>query len=307
MQGDLLLAPATTIFAVIQDQGTRAPMSSVLAYESYRGLDITPSGCRTGTPPGPSGDCGASNATHVISIDWYGSGDLGFQNVSGRLSVVSVTYGGDASNPNVASSAVNGCPQHGPGGVMALPSGPTRNFFVGGRNDQYGRLFVGKIYEIVVYNRSLPPAERMASTDALQQKYKIASVHCDAPPKPPPLCNAPALRSSGLSVTEMARLRAFMAKLSTPALTHSLPYQMAVTAGNYMIGFDARCAGLNNGTILPLSSKGATETSLGDLLRAARSVFTGLNNAMLNRYSLHSAEPLARQLAQLWNETASEM
>ena len=308
MQGALLLAPATTIFAVIQDQGTQAPMSSVLGYESYRGLDITPIGCRTGTPPGLSGDCGASNATHVVSIDWYGSGDNGFQNLSGQVSVVSVTYG-DASNPNVASSAVNGCPQHGPTGVAALGAGPSRNFFVGGRadHDQYGRLFFGKIYEVLVYNRSLPPAERMAATRALQQKYKIASVHCDAPPKPPPLCNAPALRSSGLSVTEMARLRAFMAKLSTPALTHSLPYQMAVTAGNYMIGFDARCAGLNNGTILPLSSKGATETSLGDLLRVARKIFMGLNNCLLNRYSLHSAEPLARQLAQLWNETAYEM
>ena len=307
MRGVLALASATTIVAVVRDSGTAAPMSSVLAYDSFRGLDITPSGCSTGYPVGP-GDCSANDAKRVVSADWYGSGDIGYTNLTAQLSVVSVTYG-LGGNPDIASSTVNGCSQHVAAGVRATHAAPSEAFFVGGRDDGYGRYFHGGVYEILVYNRSLTDAELTATTRALQLSYNTTSgAPCGTPPTPDlNISCAALLHSEGLAAAKVARLNSFVQKLSTaPDLNQTLPLRMALAALDYTNGFNARCAGLNNGTVPPLSTLAGTMASLSNMLQAAGSIFEGLANSLANRYALPSAEPLAKRVANLWNETQAE-
>jgi hypothetical protein len=255
LNGKLKLNATMTILAVIHDTGSPSIFSSVFVTETDRGLAITPEGCATGDPIAP-GPCNAS-AARVVSIDWVGSGNLGAHNVSHRLAVAAVTY----SASNLAASSVDGCAEQQKGGgdqllsQVPVPGAPsTHEFHVGSRNNPgYGRYFKGTLHELIVYGRELTADELAAATTTLRQRYDIPPLDC-ALPRPVPTLDCTALRSScvkgtwprgcGLNATEEARLKSFLqAAAAQPETKASVPYAMALTASDFMSGFEERCVG----------------------------------------------------------------
>ena len=188
-------------------------------------------------------------------------------------------------------------------------SAPSTSITIGSRDDGYHRYFGGEVYEVMVFNTSLSQAALESVTTQLQTAYNITRANCS--PRPAPHLDCATLRSSlcspsnwprkcGLNATETDRLHAFLH--ATTSMPDNLPVAMARTALDYARGFDQRCAGLNNGTVPPLSSDKAVLASLTDLLSASGNWYSGLDNAMRNRYNGSDAEPLARELAAVWGK-----
>ena len=102
LNGNLTLSANTTIIAVIRDRGTNTSYSPIVHYETDRGLAIVPTECKTGHPVTPT-PC-TNQSTRVVALDWSGSTDHGWHNLSGRLSVLSAAY--EATS---GSTTVNTC------------------------------------------------------------------------------------------------------------------------------------------------------------------------------------------------------
>ena len=241
--GEAPLSPAATIIAAMRDQGSDHMFSSVLSLQpDLRALAVSATGCASGLPSGPHA-CNASNA-RVVAIDYGGSGNYGFRNISWELVVASVSYG-----PTLGASTVGGCSESDQG-VATAPNGST-SFQLGSRGDGYGRDFKGRVYEVIVYNRTLSSAELSAATAALEQSYGIQPTNCSYVPPPKLDCTALASTlNAGLpSAAQVARVNAFVGALRAkgPALTATLPYAMASMAQDYVAGFERRCTGMTRG------------------------------------------------------------
>lgn len=246
LNGQLDLNATMTVVAVVHDLGTPSAYSSVFVTEAYRGLAITPEDCASGNPVVP-GACNAST-TRVVSIDWSGSGDLGAHNISDRRVVIAVTY----SSTSTAASYVDGCSQQGGVSEIHPPAvASTRSFHVGSRNNPgTDRYFKGILYDLIVYGRELTQAELTSVSTTLRQQYRISAINCSLP-RPKPTLNCTSLRSScvkgtwprgcGLNQSESRKLENFIQAAAVhPATKASVPYAMALTASNFMSGFEKR-------------------------------------------------------------------
>ena len=106
----------------------------------------------------------------------------------------------------------------------------------------------------------------------------------------------------GLGAAERAHMTKYVAATgATPQLAATLAHTMAAVSLSHTAAFDARCAGLNNGTTPQLRSFNASQASLVQHLTTAVSIRAGLVN-LLNTTIRHSADPLAEQLLLLWGD-----
>ena len=244
-----------------------------------------------------------------MAIDWAGSGNGGWRNISSQPVVASVRYG----TGDIATSAVGGCSEQNPQGttVSVVAAGTSTKVALGSRCDGYGRMFKGLVYEVVVFNRSLTDAEHAAVVESLAAKHTVAPVDCSARPKFDLNCTD--LRSTcasgswprkcGLAANETARLNAFLAKVgASPELNATVPAAMARASLDAASAYEARCAGLVNGTIPSLASRASVVASLGDLLSTSGNLFVGLANVLSGRYA-QSEEPLAVAVVKAWEDS----
>ena len=120
-----------------------------------------------------------------------------------------------------------------------------------------------------------------------------------AAPAVPHRCAA-LLATHGLTTLESTHLRQFVSAAASDAnLKATLAHSMGALALSFSAGFEARCDGLNNGTVAPLRSFNSSEASLIQLLTSAVSVHTGLINHMSHTLP-RAADPLAAELLKLW-------
>jgi hypothetical protein len=296
-----VLSNSSTTFVVIRDGGSPVMFSSVVHFSSDRGLAVSPVDCAEGYPTGPH-QCTPSDA-RVLAIDWSGSSDAGFHNISSKITVAAVRYDG-----STATSSVSGCSEQLSGkAVSAVGAGVSNLIAVGSRCDGLGRNFKGLIYEVRIFNRTLTATEHDAIVASLESAHSVPSVNCTA--RPLPHLNCTALRTAcassawprncGLSTTEATRLSAFLSRLTTQALNDTLPAAMALAARSYTRNFELRCAGLVDGSLEPLASAVANTDSLADLLSASGNLYSGLTNVLTGRYA-KSRDPLAVALVAAW-------
>ena len=109
LRADLEVAVASTIVAVVEAHPTTNHTYSPVVHlgsTADHGLAVTPVGCATGNPLGPW-PCNASTP-RVLCIDWSGSDNMGWRDITSVRTVVSVTYAEDQAGLR-ATSAVNGC------------------------------------------------------------------------------------------------------------------------------------------------------------------------------------------------------
>eukprot|EP00937_MAST-01D_sp_MAST-1D-sp2_P002666 g2666.t1 len=320
--GSLALAAASTTLAVLRAQNATNSFATVAHFENDRGLAVSPAYCAGGNPTAAT-PCDAGSELR-LAVDYSGSPNFGKRNIRGKLVVASVAYG--ATN---GTSAVDGCTEQAAAGQVVSVPGATSSttFTVGNRADGHHRQFLGHLYELIVYNRTLGSDELAAAAMAMRSTHSVAPRDCSAtpaptpaptpPPTPLPNLNCTALRAScntgawprkcGLDAAEEARLHAFVAALERAGTVQvaSLPYEMARSALDYTAGFSQRCTALNTGVVPSLASATANEQSLTSLLTTGGNLFEGLNNALTTRYNASGAEPLALALAAAWKATAN--
>lgn len=292
--GSLALAPTKTVFAVFKATGPAGGIySAVFHDDSERGLTVTPSGCSKGYPAGPA-PCNASSPQYLC-IDWSGSENIGVTDVTQRLVAAEVAYG-----PGTASSWVSGCPQQQPSeSVRPVAAGASANFIVGMRGG-YERYFNGDVAEILVYNRTLSPADESATRAYLMDKYSIeAKVNCT---KPLPTVNCTSFQATyGPNASLVMAAASFVDSASAGGLKETVPVEMAQAASQYLAGFRQRCREINNGTLVALPSAAARVAALKLLLGTAGQLLVGVNNTLHNYRLSYRNSTLAQELAALWH------
>lgn len=240
------------------------------------------------------------NTGAQLDIDWVGSTDQERSNpadISDKRVIASIAY--DGNNP---SSYLNGCGES----QDAYASAPSPGgVIVGARSDPgmaYGRFFNGTINEIMVFDRVLTAAERIAVETELATRWSVqyknastcASVECDDG----------VISASGPPAAMVAHLRAFVAATQSEPTQSTLVRTMAIASLNYLASARARCKGLNNGSIPQLRSVGADRASVLQLATTAASVAAGVTNHVQNTLTrLSSTDPVAAQLVKIWNST----
>lgn len=78
---------------------------------------------------------------------------------------------------------------------------------------------------------------------------------------------------------------------------------MAREALVYDTSFFRRCTALAEGSIAALRNPTATNASLTQMLASSGNVYSGLSNAINNRYRQQTEDPIAQNIAQLWNKS----
>jgi hypothetical protein len=81
------------------------------------------------------------------------------------------------------------------------------------------------------------------------------------------------------------------------------PFLPPAPLPSYVAAFEARCAGLNAGTVPALRSFNSSQASLVSLLAAAESLLVGLSNHLATAVAREApVDPLAQQLLSLWGQ-----
>eukprot|EP00750_Incisomonas_marina_P009196 INCI15842.4.p1 GENE.INCI15842.4~~INCI15842.4.p1 ORF type:complete len:1009 (+),score=144.97 INCI15842.4:571-3597(+) len=239
----LELPSASSLFAVMRDDGSIHMYSSVVHLDNDRGIAVDPLHCATGNPQGPR-PCGP-HAARTLAIDYAGSGDHGKRNISATTLIGAVLYA--AQN---ATSFVDGCTEQQFDGevVQVAPASPSSSITLGLRMDSMDRQFEGAVLEVVAYPGTLDANASAAVVHALRNFHNVPARDCKvvAPPTPAPAPAPPAptslncsearvslnctsvswARKCGLSEWETERLATFVAKLEAAGkqTQNSLPY-----------------------------------------------------------------------------------
>jgi hypothetical protein len=282
LEGVLALPPESTVVAVFTDRGT----SNVCC----TGIFFSAPGC-AGMGTKTNGNGGTA-----IMIDWSGSGDTGEDDITGRQVVGAVLY-----NSSGGFSFADGCSQSIDSGV-AIPAPGGSSFMVGSRGNEDARFFNGAISEMLVFDRALNDSERGAVEAYLSTKWPRAGKPLSCAPQPPNCTLPPALAAAA------ARLGRFVEGMRSIGLFADSLYELAhaLLALDSLAAWQARCAGLNNGTIAPLASKASEEAADASYVYSATNLGAGLA-AVLDGY-VGSADPRKAFIGELWansNEAAA--
>ena len=279
-----LPAGATTIIAVMYDRGESSDCCSGIFWSSP--------GC-AGLSTKRESDTSSGVNTTVLVIDWVGSGDTGLDDISNRQIIASVVY-----NTSGSYSFADGCVESSSSNALA---GDT--FMIGSRGADPtlpDRYFNGSLSEIIVFPFALNDTIRETVEEYFAMKWPRSGspLRCNAP-GPPPNCTLPSVLN--ISTT---RLDTFISQMRTTGgfsdalyeLAHALAARASVTA------WGVRCAGLGNGTILPLPSKVSEVAADALYVNTAINIFNGLS-IVLNGYA-DSTDERKLQIYNIWMASA---
>ena len=271
----MALPAESTTFVVFKDGGT--------ANLCCTGVFFSHGGCNgLGTKVGADGI--ASN----LMIDFSGSGDTGTHDLRGRQVIAAVVY-----NATGAFSYADTCDESSQGAVGAAGAG----YMVGSRNAEDARYFNGSISEVLVFPRALNDSERAAVRAYLSAKWPPAgpALRCGAPP---PNCTLPAALAAAA-----ARLARFVAGMRAAAFADSR-YELAhaLLALDAVAAWQARCAGLNDGSITPLASVASEIASEAAYVASPTNLAAGLAT-VLQGYA-GSSDPDKAAIYTVWVASA---
>jgi len=276
--GSLALPPQSTVVAVFSDRGTQNLCCT--------GIFFSAPGC-AGMGTKTNGQGGTA-----IMIDWSGSGDTGQDDVTGRQVVGAVLY-----NASGGFSFADGCAQSVDSGVDIPAPGGT-SFMVGSRGNEDARFFNGTISEMLVFARALNDTERQSVEAYLATKWPRAGKPLSCAPAPPNCTLPPALAASA------ARLGRFVDAMRGVGRFADSMYELAhaLLALDSLAAWQARCAGLGDGSIAPLASAASEKAADASYVASATNLAAGLA-AALQAYS-GSADSRKALIFQLWTGSA---
>jgi hypothetical protein len=182
LAGSAGLPSSSTMVAVVKDTGTTSAYCSGI-FSTIGGLNSLCTERATAQSPAPTDDDPPAPGSSIVAtaLDWGGSPVTpGHRDLLNRPIVLSAIYGDSQS-----MAFVDGCLEleENPGNGAA-----GSGFYVGSRNDEDERYFVGDIAEILVYDRALNSSEHVALVSYLAQKWGFSAnlpKHCQGPPPPP--------------------------------------------------------------------------------------------------------------------------
>jgi hypothetical protein len=278
LEGALSLPPESTIVAVFLDRGETNACCTGLFYSA----------------PGCAGMGTKSNGQGgtAIMIDWSGSGDTGSDDLTGHQTVATVLY-----NSSGGYSFADGCSQSTDSGVT-IPAPGGSSFMVGSRNNEDARFFNGVVSELIVFARALNDTERGNVEAYLGAKWPRGVKPLSCLPAPPN-CTLPAPL-----VASSARLTRFVVGMRSVGQFADSLYELAhaLLALDSVAAWQARCAGLGDGSISPLGSAASERAADASYVSTATNLATGLAT-VLDSYA-NSAYPVQRKISAIW--TSSE-
>jgi hypothetical protein len=272
----MALPSRSTIFAVFRDRGTTNLCCT--------GVFFSVGGCNgLGTKADPSNDDADAS---VLMIDWSGSPDSGTDDIRGRLVVASVLY-----NSTGAYSFADTCSESQDAVVGAAGTG----YMVGSRNNEDDRFLNGTISEIIVYARPLNASEMEAVHAYLLTKWPTTAprLRCSAPL---PNCTLPAALAANAT-----RLTRFVSGMRGPLGQFAdSRYELAhaLLALDSVAAWQARCAGLADGSIPELASRSSEIAADASYVASAGRLASGLA-AVLDSYST-SGDKVRQTIYALW-------
>ena len=280
LEGALVLPPQATVVAVFNDRGETNACCTGIFYSA-------PGCAGMGTKTDGSGGT-------ALMIDWSGSPDTGTDDITGRQVVASVLY-----NASGGYSFADGCSQSiDAGTTIPAPGGTT--FMVGSRNNEDARFFNGLMSEMLVFARALNDTERGAVEAYLATKWPRAGKPLSCGPQPPNCTLPPALAA------QAARLARFVDGMRGPGgLFADSLYELAhaLLALESVAAWQARCAGLTNGTVQPLASRASEAAADAMYVSTAANLASGLAT-VLEGYA-GSADPQKAAIFAIWQASAA--
>ena len=278
LEGALSLPPESTVVAVFLDRGETNACCTGIFYSSP--------GC-AGMGTKTDGQGGTA-----IMIDWSGSGDTGTDDLTGHQTVATVLY-----NASGGYSYADGCSQSIDSGV-AIPAPGGNAFMVGSRNNEDARFFNGVLSELIVFARALNDTERESVEAYLGAKWPRAGKPLSCLPAPPN-CTLPAPL-----VASSARLMRFVAGMRSVGQFADSLYELAhaLLALDSVAAWQARCAGLGNGSITPLGSAASERAADASYVSTATNLASGLAT-VLDAYT-NSADPTKQRISAIWKSSA---
>lgn len=276
LRGNVTLPSQFSVAAVFQDAGESNVCCTGIFYSSP--------GC------GGVGTKANGDGTTVMMIDWSGSDDSGADDITRRQVVAAVVY-----NASGAFSFADGCVQSAERGVSVPPSDA---FMVGSRNDEMGRFFNGNVSEVIVFAHALNDSERDAVQAYLSAKWPRAGKPLSCTPAPPNCTLPQALQAIVKQMTAfVAGMRAGGFADARYELAHALLVLQRVAA------WEARCAGLNAGTIAMLPSVASEAAADAMYVVAPQGIAAGLAT-VLTAYA-GSADPTLAKIYDIWQASNS--
>lgn len=276
---EMALPSSSTIFAVFRDRGTQNTCCT--------GVFFSQGGCNgLGTKLASLNDDADAS---VLMIDWSGSPDSGINDIKGRQVVASVIY-----NASGAFSFADACLQSTSGVVGAAGKG----YMVGSRGNEDGRFLNGSISELVVFARPLNVTEMHAMYAYLAAKWPSdePALLCSGPL---PNCTLPPAL-----VASSARLGRFVDGMRSVGKFADSLYELAhaLLALESVAAWQARCAGLQSGSIAPLASPASERAADESFVASASSLASGLATVLSSYAS--SANPREQVIYAIWLASA---
>lgn len=276
---NMALPASSTIFAVFKDRGTTNACCT--------GVFFSIGGCNgLGTK---AASIGTDETGSALMIDWSGSPDTGQDDIKGRQVVASVVY-----NASGAYSFADGCDESQESAVGAAGTG----YMVGSRNNEDARFVNGTISEVIVFARALNSSEMDSVQAYLLTKWPAGqpTLKCGGSP---PNCTLPAsLEAAAARLTRFVEGMRAVGQFadSLYELSHALLTLESVATWN------ARCAGLNNGSISPLPSSASERAADASYVNTATNLAEGLAT-VLDGYS-DSTDARQIIIYNLWKASA---
>ena len=139
--------------------------------------------------------------------------------------------------------------------LMQGVSAASASYMVGSRGNDLvhpGRFFKGDVSEIIVYNRSLTEAERMAVELYLETQWQAPDTNPNCTVQYDCNITAPYAQQS-INLTLFTQTL-----IENDTLSNTYAYHHAALYPMYLAAFETRCALLSNGTLKPLPSSAST-------------------------------------------------
>jgi hypothetical protein len=170
---------------------------------------------------------------------------------------------------------------------------------VGSRNNEDGRFFNGSISELLVFARALNETELDAVSAYLTTKWPPPA------PQPPLQCfKLPNCTLSPVLLAAQAHVAAFVPAMYAAGFL-STRYELAHAklCADSIASWQSRCAGLHNGTVVPLASRASEAAADALYVSTPANLYAGIAGVIAGYAG--SSDPAKAEIYALWNITAT--